>query len=324
MPRADRPSSLLALALAILPLAARPDEAPPPDDRRHLAGHAFMPTSSRVDAPFAVSSIGLDTNLAYGTATGPFYDDGGNLVDRSHTYTVGGFGETIRIQGAVTHHLVLRGTLTPSLISGLDSQSALVVGTTVVAGGSLGAEWSFAMGERARLGFSLDVERAPQLNLLVAAAVLKALHDRVLSSASALEADQILTFRPGVGAAWVPTPALGLTARAFYAGSRLDTESYGTLDSQVIGLGAAADLDLQRFWREVPVSVNLALVDAFSVAGKDTGSLDGSLGVMFTGKQDVVAGVILGGQHLRIRPQYPDSLPATVGYLDFLIRVYWP
>ena len=312
-----------ALTLLIVPASPRAEGDSAALDRRQIAGHAFIPTSTSIDAPVPVSSFGLETNLAYGTATGPFYDQDGNLVDSSRIYDVGGFGETIRFQFDVSRHLVLRGRVATSLVSGIDKESALVVGTTALAGGSLGAEWSTPLGQSARLGLSLDLERAPQLNLMVIAAVLQALHNHFVDSASALEMDEILTWKPGATASWVPTPSLGLTGRVVYSDSRLHTESYGDVDRKAISLGLGADLDLQKLWPTVPVSTNLALVDSIPLSNADSGVADVSLGVMYTGKRDVVAGLILGYQESRIRPQYPDTLRSHLTYLDVVIRIYW-
>jgi hypothetical protein len=319
-----------AFALAWLFLLGAPrltqaEEPPLLSDRRHIAGHAFLPTSSGVDAPLAVTSFGLETNLVYGHATGPFYDRNGILIDSSRTYDVGGFGESVRYQWAANEHLALRGVLTTALVSGLNRSAAMVVGTTALVGGSVGAEGSFAVADTARLGFALDVQRTPQLNVLVSGAVLKALQERVLDVASALEIDQLLTWRPSVAISLVPIPAFGLTGRVTYVYSRLSTEAYGFRERQSIALGAAADLDVRRLWESVPMSVNLVVVDSISLGGEaENGLLDLSTGVMYTGKKDVDLGVIFGGQRLHIRPQFPAPLKTDLVYVDFAIRVYWP
>jgi len=317
--------ALAWLTTLTVPRLPQAEEPPPSSDRRHIAGHAFLPTSSGVDAPVAVTIFGLETNLVYGHATGPFYDRDGILIDSSRTYDVGGFGESVRFQWAANEYLALRGILTTALVSGLNRSAAMVVGTTALVGGSVGAEGSFAVADTARLGFALDVQRTPQLNVLVSGAVLKALQERVLDAASALEIDQLLTWRPSVALSVVPIPAFGLTGRVTYVYSRLSTEAYGFRERQSIALGAAADLDVRRLWESVPMSVNLVFVDSISLGGEaENGLLDLSTGLMYTGKKDVDLGVIIGAQRLHIRPQFPAPLKTDLVYVDFAIRVYWP
>jgi hypothetical protein len=319
---------LLAPALAVLaaedPSAATPPPAAapePPRDRRLLNGHAYPP--SQVAPPIAVSSFGLESDFATGSATGPTYDIHGNPVGGNRTYAWVGMGQAVRFQSVFLEQLALRGALTTAVASGSDGWSVLVVGTSVQVGVSIGAEWSLAIGKELRVGASLDLTSDPQLNLLVAAAVISALKNGAIDSPSALGIGRTYSALPALSAAWAPSPAWGFAARLAWLGARADAGSYGTITRQGVTLGLAADLDLATAWK-VPIDVGLAYTETIPVDGTPAGIRDVSLGVMYTGLKATSLGVVLGDRILNIRPQYDIPLKSRSFYLDVLLRVYWP
>jgi hypothetical protein len=276
-----------------------------------------------VAAPIAISSFSLKVGFTAASATGPTYRLDGTPTGETRTYTWGGMGQAIRFQTVFLDHLAIRGSLTTSLASGLDGWSALVVGTSVQAGVGLGAEWSMALGQSVRLGASLDVDSTPQLNLLVAAAIFNAIKTGGADPAGALEIGNVLTALPALAVAWAPTPAFGLAARVGYIVSNVDAGSYGTFTRQGVALGLAADLDLDEVWK-VPLGVGLTWAETVPTDGTPAGIRNLGLAVMYTGKQDVVVGATLGERILNIRPQYPDTLKSSSGYLDVVLKMYWP
>jgi len=332
---------LLALGLCLLagpawgedppapaPPAAAPATAPaatatppgPPRDRRALNGHVFLP--SNIEAPVAVSSFGLEVGFVAASATGPTYNLQGDVTGE-RTYTWGGMGQAIRFQTAFLDQLVVRGNLTTSLVSGIDGWSVLVVGTSVQAGVGLGAEWSTPIGQSVRLGVGLDVDSAPQLNVLVAAAIFSAIRSGAAEPAGALEIGNVLTALPALSLGWVPTPAFGLAARVGYMFSSVNAGDYGTFTRQGVGLGLAADADLDKLWK-VPMGVGLTYAETIPTDGTPAGIRSLGLAVMYTGKKDVVVGATLGERVLNIRPQYEVPLKSSSQYLDVILRIYWP
>lgn len=318
--RADAPAATAAAPVA----TPAPAPAEPKPNRRAIAGHEFLP-SSTVSAPLAVSSFGMDERLTYGSATGQLYDDAGNPTGQSRTYNWGGMVSAVRFQTALGDEFTIRGGFTVSLFSGTDSRSALVVGTTVQPGLTLGTEWSHAIGDAFRLGVSLDVDDSPQLNLLILAAIGNALRNGgVVDGAGALQQNNVVTWAPTFTAAWVPHRAVGLVARLGYLNSGLETPTKGTLRRQAISFGLAADVDLRAFWPTVPMAAALAYADSSPIGDSIAGVRDASLSVMYTGNATLALGAVLGSQSLKIRPQYPDPLKTSTPYLTFVMRTYWP
>jgi hypothetical protein len=316
------PAAAPAAPAATASVPAAPSAATPPEqprDRRLLNGHLFLPSS--VEAPIAVSSFGLEVGFTAASATGPTYNLRGEVTGE-RTYSWGGMGQAIRFQTAFLDQLVIRGAITTSLASGIDGWSALVVGTSVQAGVGLGAEWSMPVGQSIRLGVSFDLDSAPQLNLLVAAAIFSALPSGS-DPTGVLEIGNALTALPALSLGWVPTPAFGLAARAGYLFSSVDAGSYGTFTRQGVGLGLAADADLEKLWK-VPMGVGLTYAETIPTDGTPAGIRNLGLAVMYTGKKDVVVGATLGERILNIRPQYDVPLKSSSQYLDVILRIYWP
>ena len=316
------PATTAAPAASPTPPATAPAaEAAAPRNRRLLNGHDFLP--SAVPAPIAVSTFSLEVGFSAATATGPTYRLDGDPTGETRTYSWGGMGQAIRFQTVFLDHLAIRGGLTTSLASGIDGWSALVVGTSVQAGVGLGAEWSMAVGDTVRLGASLDLDSAPQLNLLVAAAIFNAIKTGGADPAGALEIGNVLSALPALSVAWAPTAALGLAARAGYGWSSVDAGTYGTFSRQGLALGLAADLDLDKVWK-VPLGVGLTWAETVPTDGTPAGIRNLGLAVMYTGKKDVVVGATLGERILNIRPQYDVPLKSSSQYLDVILRIYWP
>jgi hypothetical protein len=306
------------------PAAATPAAPEPParvENRRQVGGHTFLPGNSSSEGPLAVSSFGVDATFGLGTATGQVFEGGAWVRDSKRTYEFGGMGTTISFQSVFWDRWALRGALVASFFSGIDGPSALVVGATARVGATLGGEWSHAVGERFRWGLSLDLDRSPQLNILVAAAILEALRD---PGASAVELDDAFTWRPGISAAWAPSTGLGLTGRAAYSNTSMGTESYGTLRREAVVVGVAADLDLRQLWSELAMGANLSVTASIPIKDSISGITDVSLGLMYTGRADAAAGVVLGWQTLRLRPQYPEPLRSDSQYMKVVARLYWP
>jgi hypothetical protein len=320
---------LLAPALAVLadedPAATLAPPAAPtpgaPGDRRLLNGHAFPP--SQVAPPIAVSSFGLESEFSAGNATGPTFDIHGNPVGENRTYGWVGMGQAVRFQSIFHEQLALRGALTTAVASGSDGMSVLVVGSSVQVGVSLGAEWSVAIGEALRLGASLDVSSDPQLNLLVAAAVIHALKNGAIDSATALGIGRTYSVLPALSAAWAPSPAWGFAARLAWLGASADAGTYGKITRQGVELGLAADLDLDKALK-VPIDLGLAYTETIPIDGTPAGIRNLSIGVMYMGLKDTALGLALGERILNIRPQYDIPLKSTSFYLEILLRVYWP
>jgi hypothetical protein len=179
------------------------------------------------------------------------------------------------------------------------------------------------IGNELRLGASLDLSSDPQLNLLVAAAVIHAMKNGAIDSAQALGIGRTWTATPALSAAWAPSSAWGFAARLAWLGASADAGTYGKATRQGVAVGLAADLDLAKAWK-APVDVGLAYTETIPINGTPAGIRNLSLGVTYTGLKDTDLGLVLGDRMLNIRPQYDIPLKSRSFYLDILLRVYWP
>jgi hypothetical protein len=313
----------VATAVALLPAARaeEPPASPPPrqEEPRTVNGHLFQP-SLVVRGPFTTTHFALGMLFGSGSATGPVYDLQGAVVG-TRDYTFVALGQALSFEWAFLQGLSARLDVVTSLYSGIDRPSVLVVGATVRAGAGGGLAWSMPLGDSWRIGAALDLSYAPQFDILVAAALRKAIDEGSIDAASALKIENVLTTAPGVSAAWAPVPALGFVATLAYAYSTVDY-SGATLTRESIDAGLAAELDFRAF-TGVPVSLTAAGRVSSPVDGSSNTIVDGVVGVFYTGSPNVALGLELGVRSFRIRPELPEALESTTGVAQIGLRHYW-
>lgn len=316
-----RPGPIAFVLAAVLAApAARAVDEPPTTSGRTVNGHTFMP-SLVIAPPVAVTSFSVGMLLGTGGATGPKYDVGGNPIPgQTNDYTYAALGQSLTYEFAFLGNFTGRLGLLTSLYTGVDGPSALVVGTTVRVGGQAGLTWSFPLGDAFRLGASADVDYSPQLNLLVAAAVLAALQG-TYDPSLAFEQDNVLTWRAAVTAAWAPIPPLGFTAQVGYATSSLDMNA-GTFERQSVAAGVLGEVDFGKF-TPVAIGLNLVFRKNFGVNSAQSDITDVGGALLYTGKPDVSLGLELLARTLTIRPQLPDPLKSTFPIAQIYVRYFW-
>jgi len=323
-----RPAPLAALVLAAVlaaPATARAIEEPATTHDRTVNGHVFMP-SPLIPPPVATTSFAVGMVLGNGGATGPKYDTNGNPIPGEPLdYSYAALGQSLMYEFAFLKNFTGRVNLLTTLYSGLDGPSALVVGVSVRVGGGAGITWSLPLGDVFRLGASIDINYAPQLNLLVATAVLKALQPpHTFDPSSAFSQDNILTWKPAVTFAWAPMPALGFTAQAGYTTSSLNLDS-GTVSREAVTLGVLGEVDFGKF---TPVDIGLSLVyrQNIGVNSSQSGQADiRDIGgaILYTGKPEVSLGLQMLSRKLTIRPQYDPALETTFPVAEIFLQYFW-
>jgi len=322
-----RPAPLAAAVLAATVLAAPPSaralEEPATTHDRTVNGHVFMP-SPIVPPPVATTNFSVGMLLGTGSATGPKYDINGDPIPgETQDYTYAALGQSLSYEFAFLKNFTGRLNLSTSLYSGLDGPSALVVGVSIRVGGGAGLTWSMPLGDQFRLGASIDVSYAPQLNLLVAAAVLAALQGN-FDPSLAFQQENVVTWKPAATFSWAPMPALGFTAQAGYTTSSLALES-GTISREAVTLGLLGEVDFGTF---TPVAIGFGLVyrqnigvNSSSSAQADIQDIGGA--ILYTGKPEVSLGLQVVSRKLTIRPQYDPALETTFPVAEIFLRYFW-
>lgn len=308
------------LAAVLAATTARAVDEPPTTSGRTVNGHVFMP-SLVIPPPLAVGSFSVAMLLGTGGASGPTYDSGGNVTG-TKDYTYAALGQQLSYEFAFLKNFTGRLNVLTSLYTGIDGPSILVVGTTVRLGGGAGLTWSFPLGDQFRLGASVDVNYSPQLNLLVAAAVLAALQSPpVYDPSLAFQQNNVFTWIPAVTAAWAPGSAVGFSAVVGFTGSTL-TAPGKTYERDAVAAGVLGEVDFGKF-TPVDVGLNFAFRKNFGINSSQSNITDVGGALLYTGKPDVALGLEVLARTLTIRPQLPDPLKTTFPIAQIYVRYFW-
>src|SRR3954470_7935926 len=145
-----------------------------------LNGHVFMP-SGLVDPPFRSTTAKVGILYGFGTATGPKYDLNGQVPGETMDYTFATFAQTFRYEYQFMEWLSAGVVILTSLYSGIDGPSVISIGAEVGVGAGLRVRAGRRFGP-VETAFILDVSNAPEFNILVAAALIKAVNDGVIDA----------------------------------------------------------------------------------------------------------------------------------------------
>ena len=309
-------------AAAIAQSEARAD-APAPREHRtvpELEGHVFMP-SILVESPFRSTVFKLGLLYGVGDATGPRYDINGNVTG-NNSYTYGTLAQTFRYEYQFAEWLSAGAVVLTSMYTGLDGPSAV----------SIGAQFGVGIGGRVKAGHrfgpvetavTVEASTGPEYGILVAAALVRALKDKVIDFGSALQATHVVTVTPGVTASWAPLPALGVTANVAYVYKSLRLSDAPISDESGVQYAAAVDFDFAKV-SSVPIGL-LAAFRITSPLGSDgiPTVKDFSGGIFYTGIREVGLGLEVGWRSFTLRPgtSVPLEATATVAQLGF--QYYW-
>ena len=321
-----RVAVVLAAAVPLRTLAQQePAErfAPTPVEHRtvpELNGHVFQP-SFLVDLPFRMTTFKLGLLYGVGDATGPSYDINGNVTG-TKDYTFAAMAQTFRFEYQFLEWLSAGAFVVTTMYSGIDGPSAIAVGAQVGIGGGLRARAGHRFGP-VETAFTFDVSDGPEYGILVAAAVVAALRDRVIEPGQALQTTHSLTVNPGLSASWAPWPALGLTANAGYVFKSLHVSETNILDQNAIQFAGVADLDLNKL-----LSWSISVTGGYRVtAGVGNDSVptthDVSGGIFYNGIRELAAGVEVGWRKFTLRPNTSTALDSHATIAQIEIQYYW-
>jgi hypothetical protein len=290
-----KPSRLLPVLVAcLMPLEARADpgdssEASPPSDapalRRELAGHNFIPSKYSLD-PFVSTYVGTETGFGYGTAPGSTFDINGNPITTAN-YEVGAFAQFLSFQYGFVDWWAVRVQAKIVVYSGLNGSGAAGVGTNAVGNGSLGTTMSFKVGERLRLGGSLDVVFGPSVFFNIVQAVKESIaNGEITAPVTSSSSFQII---PAFVGAWAITKSLGFTFSAAYQyASASNGTTSGTLN--LFEVNGLFDFDLAAL-NLVPIGFLGGFQTAFSVDSTKFLQFRYQFGIFYTGVKALNVGL---------------------------------
>jgi len=178
-----------------------------PELRRELAGHNFIPSRFSLD-PFVSTYVSSETGFGYGTAHGHVYDLNGNPVSLAN-YEAGAFAQLLNYQYGFLDWWAVRVSTTLLVYSGLNSTGLAGIGTNGVGNIGIGTTVSFKVGERLRLGGSLDVIFGPSAFFNIIQAVKESIQNGEI--ASPLNSSHTFTAVPAFVGAWAISKSLGFT-----------------------------------------------------------------------------------------------------------------
>ena len=284
--------SLLVVCLTPLAAGADPDvtsDASAPTDapalRRELAGHNFIPSKFSLD-PFVSTYVASETGFGYGTAPGNTYDIGGNPNGLAN-YEVGAFAQLLNFQYGFVDWWAVRASAKILVYSGLNGTGAAGVGTNAVANVGLGTTVSFKVGDRLRLGGSLDVIFGPSVFFNIVQAVKDSIQNGEITSP--VNSSNSFTFNPAFVGAWALEKWVGFT---FSAGYQYSSASNGTSSgaANLIAVNGVFDFDLAALhW--VPIGFLGGFQTEFSADSTKFLQFRYQFGIFYTGVKALNVGL---------------------------------
>jgi hypothetical protein len=313
-------ASALSLCLASGP--SRADEPAPTPGPRELAGHHFL-VSHLIENPFSATSFAQNFGVGFGQALGPSLDlstSPPSVKQDSKWYTYAGFIEQVDLTVRILDWLSIRGGFAAGLRQGAGNGSALVVGTAVNAAGVFGVKGSLQLSPSIRTSLTADVAYGPTLNLLLLQGIVAGVKAGRFDTQDLVKSRDALTAGLTAGAAWAPTPWLGLLGNLRYVHTRSTTVA----DSSQDGVQAAASLefDARPLVAWLPVGTNVSYRYTGPLGGGDgsPATIDEvSLGFFYTGRPHFVVGLEAEGRYGRL----DTELQARQALVWINARYFW-
>jgi hypothetical protein len=210
------------------------------------------------------------------------------------------------------------------MYTGLDGPSAVSVGAQFGAGAGLRVKIGHRFGP-VDAGFSIDGSSTPQYGLLVAAALVKAVKDRVIDPGTALQATHTLAFNPAFTVSWAPAAAFGITGSVGYLFNslRVSGQSVSNSDQSSIQISAVADFDFGKV-SSVPIAVLGGYRHNAPVGDNGIPAIDDITGgIFYSGIRELALGVEGGWRAFTLRPGTTVSLDSHVTVAQLSLQYYW-
>jgi hypothetical protein len=261
--------------------------------------------------------------LGIGRASGSL-----QIGDKSYQghFQYGGVGTFIGYEYAFLDYFSARIAMNTQVYSGINGRSAIVIGSSVGAGGSLGLTASLPVANTLRVGFLFDAGITPGLALTIGNGIRTIVSEcsagacPTIGTGGIFEAHNAITFQPALAANWAPLSPLGFTANVAFLGvsqrSNLDT-----LHGQAMSVAAAADFDFLNI-SPVPIGLQAVFAVTSPIGGNGIQRVsDLGGGLFYTGREHLGLGLQVIARRFAVEPTVNASwgtVIATVG-----VRYYW-
>jgi len=281
----------IALALVLLSspsIAANADANPPadaPELRRELAGHLFLPSRYSLD-PFVSTYVASETGVGLGTAAGHTFDINGNPVS-TDDYSVAAFAQYLDFQYGFLDWWAVRASLRVFVYSGTNTSGIIGVGTSLQVNPTLGTTVSFKIGERLRLGGSVDVTFGPAVFFNILEAVADSIRAREVIAP--LNSFSQFTLQPAVVGAWAISEAFGLTYSLSYQYTSASS-SHSGISSNLLALNVLVDFDMYSL-KWAPIGLFAGFKPSFSMTDTKFLRWQYQFGVFYTGVRPLNVGL---------------------------------
>lgn len=301
------------------PLVPRETDAPP---RRVLNGHIFMPSAS---VPGALTTTSFATYLVTVLgSTSASTQIGDKLYSGSFEYA--GVGAVLGFEYAFLDYFSARLQITELVYSGINGDSALVIGTSVQTAGKIGFTASLPIGDSLKLALLVDGGIGPGLALTIGSGINSIINGCQQGNCHAgtgevFQTHNSFSLQPAIAMNWAPWRPFGITANVSYSFVKQDLNS-GNISGQAFGLGVALDFD---FYAISNVPIGLQAVFSWTAPTTNSGGLqhlsDLGGGIFYTGRPHLALGLQMVARRFAVTPDVDVSWStflATIG-----LRYYW-
>jgi hypothetical protein len=290
-----------------------------------------MPVLGMV-SPFTNTSFGTFLSVGFGSSTGHLsLQLPGNpppppsIISGSVSYAA--IGGVVSFEAAFLEHFSGRAIFTETLYSGTTGAAAAVIGSNARLGADFGLTASLPLTPSIRVAAVFDVSYVPATGILLGPAIKYAFDSCAMGITNCrfefsrlFEQKNVLTVEPGGSASWAPYPSFGLTGNLTYVHSSLTNSNTGSLSTNALSMGLAADFDFLAI-SEVPVGVQLSWNSRFVFSESTDGFTDLGGAVFYTGRKNLSVGFQLVDRRFRVVPDVDVSWKTFIALIG--LRYYW-
>ena len=279
--------------------------------------------SATVAGALLTTSFATNLVLGIGSASGSL-QVGDRVYNGSFQY--GGVGTFLGYEHAFLKYFSARAAMSTQVYSGINGRSAIVIGSTVAAGGSLGLTASLPVANTLRVGFLFDAGITPGLALTIGnglatiVAQCNAGNCPRIGTGGIFEAKNIVTVQPALAANWAPVPALGVTANVAFLNASQHANT-GNQSGQAMSFAADVDFDFLNI-SKVPVGLQAVFALTAPFDGKALDHVtDLGGGLFYTGREHLGLGIQVISRRFAVEPTVNASwgtILSTIG-----LRYYW-
>jgi hypothetical protein len=280
--------AFLALALSSAARAdgdAAPSSAEAVPLRRELAGHLFMPSRYSLD-PFVSTYVASETGVGTGTAKGHTFDNNGNPVSLSD-YSAGAFAQYLDFQYGFLDWWAVRASVRVLVYTGTNTGGIVGIGTSIQANPTLATTVSFKIGDRLRLGGTVELSFGPAVFFNIVDAVKNSIASGEITAP--VNSFSQLTFKPAVVGAWAISEAFGLTYSLGYQYTNASA-SYAAIHANLFALNVLVDFDMYSL-KWVPIGLFAGFTSSFSVTDTKFLQYQYQFGIFYTGVRPLDVGL---------------------------------